>query len=50
MLLALCVLLVIRTYAQMLPTTSLALGRLGQLTGQRQIDFNLDRIGELEDE
>ena len=37
-------------YAQMLPTVSLAIGRLGQLAGQGQIDFNLNRVGELEDQ
>ena len=43
-------LLVMLPYAQMLPTTPLALGWLGQLTGQGQIGFDLDRVGELEDQ
>jgi hypothetical protein len=36
-------------YAQTLPTVSLALGRLGQLAGQRQIDFEAETRSDVED-
>src|SRR5262245_45058436 len=46
----LCARLVMLPYAQMLPTASLATDRSGLLAGQRQIGFNLNRIGEFEDQ
>src|SRR5262245_2561708 len=38
------------TTAQTLPTTSLATARSGLLAGHGQIGFNLDRVGEFEDQ